>query len=273
MEAKNNETLQGFDYKSLKLWEDFCKVKNVDPLALPGVDKIPEEFREALVAAYKIMFRCYVLKNGVKLDWATDQRKYFPYFRVVPDNKAVSGFRWVDYGYGYACSASFVGSRLSVDDSDKALHLGEYAIEDYSKLFLESGTPVKYPDFNQAELKTFADYCKIYGVDENILPDVSMIPEFLREAVISVYKLFIRCKVLKNGKKLDWNNSSEGKYFPWYDVEADNKAVSGFRLVDYVYYFTSSNSYVGSRLSVDDSGKAMFLAENAIDEYSTFFLE
>jgi len=124
----------GFDYKTIKSFEDACKKENLDPTALPDVSMIPEEFREAIIAIYKLFIIFKAINNG----WAADftnhsQWKYFPWLRV---NSAGSGFALSPSYYGYGGTYTTVGSRLCTDSSEKAMYIGKQFGDIYVDLFL-----------------------------------------------------------------------------------------------------------------------------------------
>jgi len=82
--------------------------------------------------------------------------------------------------------------------------------------------------FDFRTIKSYEDACKKLQLDPNALPDVSMLPEEFRKAVINSYKLFIIYKAINNGWTPNWNDSSEWKYYPWFWVEASAALSSGF---------------------------------------------
>ncbi len=123
--------------------------------------------------------------------------------------------------------------------------------------------------FDYKTIKSFEDACKKENIDPTALPDVSMIPEVLREAVIAVYKLFIIFKAINNGWVADFTNRNQWKYFPWLKV---NSAGSRFGFSDSDYYFDYTRTIVGSRLCTDTSEKAGYIGEQFHEEYGKFFL-
>jgi hypothetical protein len=79
--------------------------------------------------------------------------------------------------------------------------------------------------FDFKTIKSFEDACKKEGIDPTKLPDVSMIPEEFRGAIIAVYRLFIIYKAINNGWVADYTNNNQYKYYPWFQV---NSSGSGF---------------------------------------------
>ena len=119
---------QQVDFTLMQSFEDFCKARGIDPTQLPGVDNLPEEFREPLKAVYRLMVGCSAVMGGKKVDFTKDTEKYFPWARV---RSAGSGFGF-SYSYSYCdYRFSYVGSRLCTDNSDKTMHVFNVLNEDY----------------------------------------------------------------------------------------------------------------------------------------------
>jgi hypothetical protein len=117
------------------------------------------------------------------------------------------------------------------------------------------------------QIKTFEGACKVLGHDPvKVLPKVTGFPKAHQKALIATAKLIIINEALNfvdNGKKKwmpDWNNTSEGKYYPWFYL---NKP--GFRLDGCLYGL--SHSAVGARLVY----RTRALAEYAAKQFKTLY--
>ena len=93
-----------------------------------------------------------------------------------------------------------------------------------------------------AKIKTFEDACKKLGITPKALPDVKTLPKQHIKAIVAHYKLVIIAEALNDGWKPNWKDSSEWKYYPWFDMSSG----SGLSCGD--YDLLSSASTVGSRL-------------------------
>jgi len=132
MTKKSNENKERFDYKTIKSYEDACAKLGIDPLKLPDVSNIPEEFAKPIIAAYKIMIIFKAINNGWTPDWSdSNQWKYFPWYGVLS-----SGFGFDRTNYSYAGANTFVGSRLCTDSSEKALYIARTFEVEYKDFFL-----------------------------------------------------------------------------------------------------------------------------------------
>jgi hypothetical protein len=128
------------------------------------------------------------------------------------------------------------------------------------------------PVFDYKTIKSFEDACKKLNLDPEKLPDVTMVPEEFRKAIINGYKLYIIYKAINDGWAPNWNNSSEWKYYPWFWVDASAALSSGFSFSTSYCHYTYASTTVGSRLCTDSSEKALYIAKTFQDEYKEFFL-
>jgi hypothetical protein len=100
----------------------------------------------------------------------------------------------------------------------------------------------------EKRIKNFEEACAVKGLDPTHLPDVSMIPEEFRQAVIDGYKLMICINVLNGDWAPNWNDQNEPKYQPWFEVKASKNKPGGSGLVYYNANYWFANTYVSSRL-------------------------
>lgn len=127
-------------------------------------------------------------------------------------------------------------------------------------------------EFDYMTIKSFSDACKKESVNPESLPEVSMIPEEFRKAIIAAYKLFIIFKSINNGWTPNWSNRDQYKYFPWFEVKSTKARSSGFGF-SYTYYLsTHAATSVGSRLCTDSADKALYIANTFQEEYKEFLL-
>ena len=124
MTTKSKKTatvIEGFDYTSIKTFEDACKSIGVDPESVAVVYTTSEEFRKPIVAYNKLLIIYKAINSGWKPDWNNlRQYKYYPYFEVLSSGL---GFSSSDYYCVRATTA--VGSRLCTDTSEKALYIAK----------------------------------------------------------------------------------------------------------------------------------------------------
>ena len=116
-----------------------------------------------------------------------------------------------------------------------------------------------------SKIKTFEDACKALNLDpEQVLPDVSGMPEKHQKAIVSHAKLVIIAEALNDGWKPDWTDDDQLKYYPWFRMD------SGSGLAYYVYGSFYSTSCVGSRLCFKSRELAIYAGKQFTDIYADF---
>lgn len=117
-------------------------------------------------------------------------------------------------------------------------------------------------------LTTFEEAAASLNIDPTVLPIVTGLPENQGKAIIAAYKLFIISQASWKGKKIDWNNYEQRKYFPWFDMETYPSQVgsgSGFSYDG--CDCGSAGSAVGSRLVFPTSEIAKFVGKTHLELY------
>ena len=123
----------------------------------------------------------------------------------------------------------------------------------------------------KTKIKTFESACKALGI-KTLLPEVSAMPEKHQKALIAHYKLIIITEALNDGWQPDWNNWGEYKYYPWFDLEKDDKSPSGFGFSGTGYGFAGTLTGVGSRLCFKTRALAEYAGKKFKTLYQDYFL-
>lgn len=116
--------------------------------------------------------------------------------------------------------------------------------------------------------KTFEEACTNQGYDpEKVLPDVSMFPGHHQAAITNYAKLIIISEAINAVDKFkpDWNDGSQYKWYPWFDMEVDDNNPSGFRFGDTYYDYSIASSAGGSRLCFKTSKAAEYAGKQFLD--------
>jgi hypothetical protein len=116
------------------------------------------------------------------------------------------------------------------------------------------------------KIKTFTDACKVLGLSAKSLPDVSALTKEQAKSVIAHFKLVLIAEALNEGWKPNWKDSSEYKYYPWFEMDSP----SGFRFDDVYYDFAYST--VGSRLCFKNEALAKYAGKQFIDLYKALMV-
>lgn len=114
-------------------------------------------------------------------------------------------------------------------------------------------------------IKTFADACKVLKLNpKTCLPDVSGSPVEDQKALTAQAKLFIIVRALNGGWAPNWKDSSEYKYYTWWDMK------NGF-VLSFVNYFCQISG-VSSRLCLRSRELAEYAAKTFKKEYKALFV-
>lgn len=117
-----------------------------------------------------------------------------------------------------------------------------------------------------ARVKTFEDACKVLGIDPVKSLPYENPTEDEDKATNAFKKLILIAKALNEGWKPDWGDSSQWKYYPWWDMRPEYGSGLGLSFDDYGY--ASSTSTVGSRLCFKSSALSDYFAKQFIELYS-----
>lgn len=93
------------------------------------------------------------------------------------------------------------------------------------------------------KIASYNTACKKLKIDPvKSLPKVTGVPKMHKAAILATFQLFIICQASWAGVKIDWNNSDQFKWRPWWDMERTNTNPSGFQFNDSNYTNTNTNS-------------------------------
>lgn len=107
------------------------------------------------------------------------------------------------------------------------------------------------------------------GYDPKAMPDLSGLPEQIRNALMSAYLLMVVFEAINDGWQPDFTDSNQVRYFPWPDV---SRSGLGFSDSGYVYVSDRTHALVGSRLCTDSSAKALFILDQFQDLWKAWLL-
>ena len=127
------------------------------------------------------------------------------------------------------------------------------------------------------EIKTVEQAFAFLGKDINVLPDVSMIDEKDRQAILSHYKLTVVAEALNkeaNGGKTwqpNWDDDDQPKYYPWFEISKEANG-SGFGFSRTHYFFDYTAATVGSRLCFLSRDLALYAGKQFEQLYKDYFI-
>jgi hypothetical protein len=108
--------------------------------------------------------------------------------------------------------------------------------------------------------------CKRLKLDPvKILPKVTGVPKMHKAAILATFQLFIICQASWAGVKIDWNNSNQYKWRPWWDMEKTDSNPTGFRFFDSYCTHTYTTSSGGSRICFPSEADCEYHAKKHIE--------
>jgi hypothetical protein len=153
-------------------------------------------------------------------------------------------------------------------DNDKARRLYPSAAPEFKTILEDSFGKDFFSQKVADRVKTFEDACNELGIDSTTaIPKVATDPLQKDERSIWAYcKLIIIAKALNEGWVPNWKDSSQYKYYPWFDLS------SGSGLSYGAYVSQRSSSDVGSRLCFKSRELAEYAGKQFEDLYKKYFL-
>ena len=140
-------------------------------------------------------------------------------------------------------------------DSDKAKQLYPTATPEFKEMLNDTFGKAFFSQKITDQVKTFEDACSILGT---CVATVLSLHDTKDERAYKQLKII--AEALNEGWKPNWNDKSEGKYYPFFDMSSD-----GFSFVNYGVWGTYT--IVGSRLCF----KSRELAEYAGKQFASIY--
>ena len=132
MKNKKNISAQAepeFDFTKITTLEGVCKRMGV--VGLPTITNALESLMKPMIDGYIVMLIIACMNNGWLPDFTKGNPKYYLYFWVRSDG---SGFS--DSYYHYATTGTRAGSRLYIENEEKARHILKYFEKYFENYYL-----------------------------------------------------------------------------------------------------------------------------------------
>lgn len=121
---------------------------------------------------------------------------------------------------------------------------------------LEQLSSTKFGDYR--DIQTFDDACEALGITWEE-------PKDLPADVIAYMKLRIIAKALNGGKWMDYKDTNEYKYYPWFNAAG---SASGFSYNGYDY--DRLRSFIGSRLTFKTAAIAKYAGTQFLEIFKKY---
>jgi len=122
------------------------------------------------------------------------------------------------------------------------------------------------------KIKSFTEACKKLNVDPKSVEAFKTLPKEYKKYMTAMYKLTIITQAINENKKANWNDSNEPKYFPWFQIEANDKNPSGVGFSHSDFAFWRTGTFVGSRLSFRNREDCLYAIKQFESLYKIIFL-
>jgi hypothetical protein len=99
-----------------------------------------------------------------------------------------------------------------------------------------------------------------------------MLSTGMAKFILANYKLAIIAEAINEGKKADWSNYDEWKYYPWFEIKTDKQNPSGVGFSGSHYAIWITHTAVGSRLSFRTRELALYAGKQFEELYLDLIL-
>jgi hypothetical protein len=111
------------------------------------------------------------------------------------------------------------------------------------------------------------------GLAPNFTPDVSMWPERFRAHKEVEFKLQMVVTAINGEWVEDWNDTTQWKWFNWFDIIKKETRVSGVGLSFFAADCAYAYARAAPRLVFENSEKAEHAAEHFLELYEAYYLD
>ena len=120
------------------------------------------------------------------------------------------------------------------------------------------------------DIKSYKDACRLLKREPLIIDNWSFLPKSQRKAEFSRHKVETVIEALKNGKKINFDDLNQPKYYPFFDCEkyGDGRKNDGFVLHSVIYGYDSAS--VSPRLCSLTREDAEYVANTFLADYKNF---
>lgn len=120
----------------------------------------------------------------------------------------------------------------------------------------------------------YEDACRHKNMNPLTIEDMTNFPEDQRRYMLAKHRVVTVLDTVKEGDgPLNYDNSNQWKYYPWWNLRAYGNAPAGSGFSVGAVVCDSAGSVVGSRLSTISDEKSRYVAEIMHEDYRILMKE
>jgi hypothetical protein len=116
--------------------------------------------------------------------------------------------------------------------------------------------------------KLYEDACKFLGIKPITIRSFARIPD--KEGMYAMHRITTVLRAVQGDQEFDWNNFSQEKRYPWWDMETYGEASAGSGFAFCVCGYGGTYAGVGSRLSTFSAEDTKAVALIMLEDYKTW---
>lgn len=156
--------------------------------------------------------------------------------------------------------------QLILDEKNAKALFGN-ADKDFKQMLIDTFGEEFFSQKITDRIKTFEDACQDNGLDPHDVLPFHKPTNARQEAANAFAKLDIISESLLEGARLDWTDSSQQKWYPWFN---NYQPGSGFRFDGALCGWTYAGTFGGARLCVDTQEKARYFGTQFLEIWNKF---
>ena len=119
----------------------------------------------------------------------------------------------------------------------------------------------------------YQDACALEGRTPLTLEQFAFLPEEEKKAAFCLHKIHTVIRVVKQGRKFNYNDIKEWKYSAWFRMHDKQGEEPGSGFAYYVCADTATLTGVGARLCSFSSEDTKYIAEVMLEDFRTYYKE
>lgn len=119
----------------------------------------------------------------------------------------------------------------------------------------------------------YQDACAIEGMTPLTLEHFSFLPEDERKATFHLHKIHTVIRVVKQGRKFNYNDINERKYYAWFRMYDKKGEAAGSGFSYHVYDYALTVTLVGARLCSFSAEDTLYITAAMLEDFRAYYKE